>query len=246
MRFVEMWILGRLTTNYHPLELLLLERRSLREQWNSPCRGITPRRVIDGIIALSSKQHVSILQLQDECSEPSDPFFPSSSEIRSISTETVEEIIRHGWRVTITRFGYESWEKWAQYDWAAHVEVDFDWDGHPSVASPGWINVRAASCQKLMYAVRHLQESHGLMILSDSASCSIAPSWAVNDFITLPLCFDLRARAVQIDFIDDNALRAEEDVGEQLWAKWEEVLAQWQFRGANELPFVLEHPLHKL
>jgi hypothetical protein len=52
MQFVDMWILEHITFLRVPIELLLLDIYSLREQWNSRCRGITPARVRRSLLEL--------------------------------------------------------------------------------------------------------------------------------------------------------------------------------------------------
>lgn len=229
MKFVDMWILSCIEFDQVPLRLLLFDRRELREQWKPNCNGITPTRVKSSILHLCSTQELQIFRL-DQQSGCNQQFIrvPTADAAETMRRSSIDELRDSNLFVSVTSDGFESWNKWSAYDWSNHSAFELDPDDYPSVDGPGWIDLRCASWRKMIFEIRHAPDLNNVMLQAIAATCSIRPLWAISEMLTLPWCFHLRARAIEIGFTSDALVDETECSSESLCSELEKEFVKWE------------------
>lgn len=241
-RFVDMWVFERIKFTNVPLWLLLFDLSDLRAQWADPCLGITESRVRASVLSMYANHEISILNTAvGDDGQPSAGCSITVEDENLIRTGTFDEISQSKILITMTAKGLDSWARWCEYDWNIHTS--FESDEVAGRVIPGWLKIRCASWEKLLFEIIHSPDRSDCMLKPSVATCIVTPRWSICDFKTLPWCFYLRSPAFDINLASDVDLETSERDVDKFCASLADAFAKWDQAGRTPVPF---EPLSRL
>jgi hypothetical protein len=239
MRFVDMWVLDRIDFSYVPIELLLFELHDLREQWNSQCSGITPKRVVDSVLHMHTCGEIALYRRNKNefVDHTLEQVVATRDDIEVLRKGTLEDVRISGLVVARTPLGYAVWYQWKDYDWNNYSTFEFEPEDTNNLVRPGSIEIFAATWHRLLYEIRHAPDLHAAMVVPFPAKCEVTAQWAINTMVSLPWCFHFRSKGQLLYASSDFELIANEKATESLCMKLESAVLQWDLKGRKEIPF---------
>jgi hypothetical protein len=233
MQFVDMWILEHITFLRVPIELLLLDIYSLREQWNSRCRGITPARVRRSLLELYGDGKVVLYKdiNKDDELDADDQVPATEQDVDLLAGGAMDEIARAGMVVQRTVSGFTAWSEWKDFDWNNYSSFQNDRYEFSDLRRLSTIEIFAATSHKLLHEIQHAPELHGIMIDAGNLSCEVTSTWVINEAVTLPWCYHIRTKGRELNVGSDEELAKSEKATEGLCKVLKDSFLQWELEG---------------
>lgn len=205
LKFVESWILSRLSDSRPQIKLLLLPAHQLRRQWNTRCDGISPARVRSSLLHLLE---VGDIQLYGNSSD-------GATVNVKVDFNSISPAFR-SMRVELTAKGSQRWEILSNYDWLRHGAVTSS-----SINDRDYCHLVAGSGRHASYLVRNHIAMFGRVIRADTLEWEIVTPWQATYWKSVPFGVSVSAETSILGNSDELAVYNSEV---ELEAKCEEML----------------------